>query len=110
MILTAILIVAFASAILCLCVPRARDVALGASIVLLGIGAYSIVLFDRAAKSYQLTEQFSWVRFLDVNYHVGIDGISYPMVLLTLLLCVVAVLVSRREIMSREREYYALLL
>ncbi|NQT35166.1 NADH-quinone oxidoreductase subunit M [bacterium] len=37
--------------------------------------------------SFQFVEQHSWIPFFNIQYFVGIDGLSFPMVLLTALLC-----------------------
>ena len=49
---------------------------------------------------YQFVEQAAWYEAIDSSYHLGVDGISVPMVLLTTLLTPLAVLIS----WSIERE------
>lgn len=36
--------------------------------------------------TFQFTEKHSWIPAFNINYHVGVDGLSFPMVLLTALL------------------------
>ncbi len=57
----------------------------------------------------QFVEKFSWVPQLNVQYYLGADGLSLPLVLLTALLGTGAVLISW-HIHKREREYFAWLL
>ena len=61
---------------------------------------------------YALTEEYSWVSVASfgVNYLVGADGLSSPLVLATALLTVFAVIGSRRLIDKAEPAYYALIL
>src|SRR3989449_1289701 len=67
--------------------------------------------FDRATSDQmQFVESVPWVRTLGANYHVGIDGISLLMVLLTTLLGPLAVLSSWEAIDSRVKEYYVFML
>ena len=38
-------------------------------------------------ESFQFVEKASWIPAFNINYHVGVDGLSFPMALLTALLC-----------------------
>ena len=58
---------------------------------------------------YQLIEHAVWVRSFDVEYFVGVDGISMPMVLLTSLVSFLGCVASE-TITTRPRGYYALYL
>lgn len=67
--------------------------------------------FQRSAPGMQFVEgPIPWIPTIGVQYFLGVDGISLPLVLLTTLLCVVAVLCSLGPIRERLKEYYALLL
>lgn len=72
----------------------------------------SLVVFCRFDRSpgvvwqMQFEEKIVWISALNVYYHLGVDGISLPMVILMTLLGVLAVLVSWR-IDLRPREYFA---
>jgi len=44
--------------------------------------------------NFQFVDKFSWLPSFNINYHVGVDGLSIPMILLTTLIFVVAVLAS----------------
>jgi NADH-quinone oxidoreductase subunit M len=54
-------------------------------------------------------ENYVWVPQLGINYHVGVDGLNAPMVLLTGLVAVAGVLISWR-IEDRTREFMAFFL
>jgi len=57
----------------------------------------------------QFEEVVSWIPAINANYHLGVDGLSLPLVLLTTLLGFLVVLISWK-IDLRVREYFAWLL
>jgi NADH-quinone oxidoreductase subunit M len=79
----------------------------------LAIAALSLPLywdFDRSRAGFQFGEHAAWIPFLDVNYTLGLDGISLLMVLLTTLIAPLCVLASWRYIATRVREFMVCLL
>jgi NADH-quinone oxidoreductase subunit M len=67
--------------------------------------------FDRGASDQmQFVENVPWIQTLGSHYHVGIDGISLLLVLLTTLLGPLAVLSSWTAIENRMKEYYVFML
>ena len=50
--------------------------------------------FDRANPGLQFTEQVPWIPAYNIDYFVGVDGISISMVLLTALLCFLCIFAS----------------
>lgn len=66
--------------------------------------------FDNTVAGFQFEENLVWIDRLSVNYHVGIDGISLFIVLLTTLLTVLAILSSWSAITTRIKEYMILML
>lgn len=65
--------------------------------------------YDQAQAGLQFVESIPWVRDLGVNYAVGVDGISLPLLLLTNLIGFSAVYASWR-IDARVKEFFTLLL
>ncbi len=61
------------------------------------------------AGTMQFEEVVSWIPAINANYHLGVDGLSLPLVLLTTLLGFLVVLISWK-IDLRVREYFAWLL
>jgi len=57
----------------------------------------------------QFVERYAWIPQLGVSYHLGLDGISLPLVFLTALLGFLACLASS-SIAERHKEYFALYL
>ena len=78
-----------------------RWVALGVSILVLGLAGWLWVAFDPKGDAIQFRESHVWVKsvFLSppINYTVGIDGISLAMVALTAFLMPLAICASRHQ-------------
>ena len=60
--------------------------------------------FDRA-KDFQFVERFSWIPDFGIQYHVGVDGISLFLVLLTTFLMPLVLLASWGDVHKRVKEY-----
>jgi len=68
--------------------------------------------FDRSAGAagvMQFEEKYQWIASLNAHYHLGVDGLSMPMLLLTTLLGFLAVFISWK-VHDRPREFFAWLL
>ena len=61
--------------------------------------------FDPAAVGYQFEEQFDWIEGSGITYHLGVDGISMPFILLSTFLTPLSVLASWHSIKQRVREF-----
>src|SRR5712664_4702042 len=59
---------------------------------------------------FVFVENVSWIGAIGARYHVGVDGISVWLVLLTTLLVPIAVLSSWTAISKRQLSYYVFLL
>lgn len=76
------------------------------------LSIYLFVAFDRssaAAGVIQFQEKYLWIAPLNAYYHLGVDGLSMPLVLLTTFLGFLAVLISWK-VHDRPREFFAWLL
>ena len=62
-----------------------RWVALLASIVPLGLSIVLWACYDSTTAGFQFEDQASWYVAIRSSYHVGVDGISVPMIVLTTL-------------------------
>jgi NADH-quinone oxidoreductase subunit M len=74
----------------------------------------AVILFgnyDRSAGAevFQFQEKVSWIPAINANFHLGVDGLSLPLVVLTAFLGLMVVLISWK-INLRVREYFAWLL
>lgn len=63
--------------------------------------------FDAASASMQFVERASWIGAVDIFYHLGIDGISLPLILLTTLTTVLIVIAGWTVIQHRIAQYFA---
>lgn len=59
---------------------------------------------------FQFEENYSWIGSIGARYHIGVDGISLWLVLLTTLLMPISVLSSWTAIAKRQPTYYVLML
>lgn len=115
---TLFLLLPLVGAVLALFLPKEREsdarwIALIFSTLAFAVSIVIFVLFDPDVVGYQMVDQFTWIEpslgGFEVQYIVGVDGLSAPLVLLLGLLSVVAVLVSF-TIEVRVKEYFAYLL
>ena len=61
--------------------------------------------FDNASATMQFVENLPWISRFNVNYHLGIDGISLWFVLLTAFITVVVVIAGWEVITERVNQY-----
>ena len=66
--------------------------------------------FQLGTSAMQFVENGSWIQRFNVNYHLGVDGISLWFVLLTAFINVVVVIASWESITTRVNQYMAALL
>ncbi len=78
----------------------------------LALSIYIFAIVDRslgAAGTIQFEEKLSWIPSINAFYHIGVDGLSLPLVILMAFLGFLVVLISWK-INLRPREYFAWLL
>ena len=97
-------------AVLVLLLPRRQDhvtklVTLGATLVTFVVSLPLYFHFDPTSADYQFVEQKAWIPSLGVTYHLGVDGISVLLVLLTTFLMPLVILSSWTSIESRWKEF-----
>jgi NADH-quinone oxidoreductase subunit M len=114
-ILTAVTFLPAAGALLLLFVPRRLDGVLRAGALLVSVITFGLSLplyfrFDGASADYQFVEFARWIPNLGVGYHVGIDGISLLLVLLTTLITPVALASAWSSVDDRVKEFVVTLL
>ena len=63
--------------------------------------------FKLGTSTMQFVENASWIARFNVNYHIGIDGISLWFVLLTAFINVVVIIASWESITTRVNQYMA---
>src|SRR5713226_3329673 len=114
-ILSVILFTPLVGSILLLFVPRESGNAhrvLGNLFGMLGfiVSLLLVTWFQVGKSGYQFQETASWIPSIGATYHLGIDGISFLLVMLTTLLGAISILSSWSAIQLRKKEYYILFL
>jgi NADH-quinone oxidoreductase subunit M len=74
---------------------------------------FSLFLLFKApvgASGYQLEEFMKWINQPPINYHLGVDGISMFLVILTTFLTPISILASWKNIEHRVKEFFVMLL
>jgi len=61
--------------------------------------------FDPTTAEFQFVEKVAWIPGANINYHMGLDGISLFFVLLSTLLTPICILSSWEAVKNRVREY-----
>jgi len=90
--------------------PKAiRAFALAITVADLVLAAFAFFSYDPSKPGLQMVERFNWISSLNVQYFLGLDGLNAPLVLLTALIGLCAVLISW-HVQTRVREYFTWLL
>jgi NADH-quinone oxidoreductase subunit M len=84
---------------------NARSVALWTSSITFLLSILIWANFDSSQAGFQLVEKGQWFVGVDINYHVGVDGISLWFVLLSTLLTMLCVISSWYSVSVRIKEY-----
>ena len=113
-VLSLIVFLPLAGAVVVALLPQGRSdlpkkVALGVTLVDLALTALIVVTFNAGDPIVQFVEKFTWVKQAGIQYYLGVDGISLPMLVLSSLLTVLAVLASWK-FEDRPALYFAMLL
>jgi len=82
-----------------------RLIALAFSIIELGLCMPLLMSFDSSTPHMQFGESIPWIEAWNINYRLGVDGISILFVALTTLLTVISIMVSWTAIQDRVREF-----
>ena len=80
------------------------------SLATLGLTVYAYLNFDSSTAAMQFFESIKWIPSLGVNYSVGIDGISMPLILLNAIVIPFLILYSWKEERESPNRFYGLIL
>jgi NADH-quinone oxidoreductase subunit M len=108
--LTALLLTPLAGSAIVALSPKnsARNIAVVLSLVMLVLSGMLACQFDFSVPGMQFTETASWISSVfPVNYHVGVDGFSLCLILLTTIVMLAAVLASTSISNNRPKLYYS---
>jgi NADH-quinone oxidoreductase subunit M len=113
-ILSLVTFVPAGGAMLLLLVPRRdRDIrlfALAVSLLTFILSLHLAMDFRRSQPGFQFEIDHQWITSPNIHYHMGIDGISLWLVILTTFLTPLCVLISWHSIHDRVKEFFILLL
>ena len=89
-----------------------ETVATNARLVALWVSGFTFLLslslyfgFDAEMTGYQFEERADWISGSGISYHLGVDGISMPFILLSTFLTPLSILASWKSITHRVRDY-----
>jgi NADH-quinone oxidoreductase subunit M len=86
-------------------VRNARWIALWTTLITFCVSLYLVWRFDPSNPDFQFEETHAWLQGLKISYHMGVDGISLPFVVLTTGLMPICIIASWRPIETRVKEY-----
>jgi NADH-quinone oxidoreductase subunit M len=82
----------------------ARWIALWTTVVTFAVSLILVTRFDPANTDFQFVEESTWLA-ASIRYHMGVDGISLPFVILTTALMPLCIIASWKSITSRVPAY-----
>ena len=88
-------------------IAAGRWVALAASLATLLLSLHLPAGFDNATADFQYVEKLPWIPQFAAFYHLGVDGISLPLILLTTFMTVPVIVAAWRVIEQRPAQYFA---
>ena len=113
--LTFITFVPLLGALVVLFLPKERENliknwAVLISLVPLALSVFLWFSYNQAQGSYQFVELLPWIPQLGASYHLGVDGLSVPLIFLTALLTTLGLFYSKFTIKRRVKEFFLLFL
>ena len=84
-----------------------RITALVVSLLTLVLGGMLYSGFDSSVAGMQFVERYTWIEAINVDYYLGVDGISVPLILLTAFITPLVVLAGWSSITARPAQYFA---
>ena len=81
---------------------------IAASLLPLGLSVFLLFAYDFAAGGMQFDLRIPWIESLGASIHLGVDGLSVPLVFLTALLSTLSIYYSAFTIRTRVKEYFVM--
>jgi NADH-quinone oxidoreductase subunit M len=115
LLLTLITFVPLIGVLLILLVPSEEErtikrTAIGVSFIPLLLAIYVWFAYNKGTGGIQFEALAAWIPAIDVNYHVGVDGLSIPLIFLTTFLTTLGLIYSSFTITRRVKEFFLLFL
>jgi NADH-quinone oxidoreductase subunit M len=89
---------------------RAKEIALGTSLLTLVLAILDAVKFNVGGARFQLTENYTWISQFHIDWGVGVDGIALVLILMTVVLVPVVLLASWHDEKNTPRAFFSLML
>ncbi|NBW32031.1 MAG: NADH-quinone oxidoreductase subunit M [bacterium] len=83
-----------------------RFAALGVSLITFALSLGMLLGIRAQSGEFAFSEQLSWIPSFGITYHLGVDGLSGALVVLTTLLSWICILASFGPIQTRVKEYF----
>src|SRR6478735_8453940 len=83
---------------------NSRWIALWTTLITFAVSLILVARFDSSVADFQFVEKSNWLA-AGITYHMGVDGISLPFVILTTALMPFCIVASWKSITVRVREY-----
>ena len=88
-------------------IALARWVALATAVASFLLSLPLYMGFDTSTAAFQFVEQMPWIPAFNASYHLGVDGIALPLVLLTTFVTIPVVIAGWTVIERRPAQYFA---
>ena len=85
---------------------RVRHLSMAFSLAAFAVSIGILAEFRENFSGIQFIEKAAWIPQFGISYHVGLDGISLPLILLTTFLTPIALFFSWQDVDRRIRLYY----
>ena len=114
--LTLMTFIPLLGAIIVMLMPKTQEKAIKNFSIIISLLPLAISVFlwqtysDSGSYHAIATENVNWIPSIGVKYHMGVDGLSLPLVVLTTLLTTLSLWYSARTITKRVKEFFALFL
>jgi len=87
--------------------PAIRVGSLVVSVVVFLLSLPLYIDFDTTTAAMQFVERSEWVPAFSIFYHLGVDGISMPLIILTTFLTIIVIISAWRVIQEKVAQYMA---
>jgi len=87
--------------------PWARRLSLAVAVATFIVTIPLYTGFDHHTAAMQFVENYPWVQAINVYYHIGVDGISLPLILLASFTTVIVVLAGWKVVQTKVSQYMA---
>ncbi|MBJ7404431.1 MAG: NADH-quinone oxidoreductase subunit M [Bradyrhizobium sp.] len=83
---------------------NSRWIALWTTLITFAVSVVLVMRFDPSNPDFQFVEKANWLA-TGITYHMGVDGISLPLVILTTAVMPFCIIASWKSVTNRVREY-----